>query len=84
ERSLGRVRPYPRAPRTIDIDILCIGGVRIQDGRLTVPHPRMGDRPFVIHPLAEIAPELILPDGCTAQERRDRLGSTGIVRVTDV
>lgn len=59
EQQAGRERPYRNAPRTLDVDLLLFGDARIDSPRLTVPHPRMGERAFVLVPLAEIAPALI-------------------------
>jgi 2-amino-4-hydroxy-6-hydroxymethyldihydropteridine diphosphokinase len=59
ELAAGRERPYPNAPRTLDLDILLYGRAQIQSTALTVPHPRMMHRAFVLHPLAEIAPHLV-------------------------
>ncbi|HWR68485.1 MAG TPA: 2-amino-4-hydroxy-6-hydroxymethyldihydropteridine diphosphokinase [Desulfomonilia bacterium] len=73
ERSLGRIRPYPHAPRTMDIDILLIEGTEFMDERLKVPHPRLEQRAFVMYPLAEIAPDLILPSGRTAAQVKKSL-----------
>ncbi|WP_353365556.1 2-amino-4-hydroxy-6-hydroxymethyldihydropteridine diphosphokinase [Acidovorax sp. FG27] len=59
EQAAGRKRPYRNAPRTLDLDVLLYGeggGERIDTPALTVPHPRMHERAFVLHPLAEIAP----------------------------
>ncbi|MCV0437168.1 MAG: 2-amino-4-hydroxy-6-hydroxymethyldihydropteridine diphosphokinase [Hydrogenophaga sp.] len=56
EQAAGRERPYRNAPRTLDLDLLLYGESRIQSPTLTVPHPRMGDRAFVLVPLHEIAP----------------------------
>ncbi len=56
EQAAGRERPYRNAPRTLDLDLLLYGEARIDSFRLTVPHPRMGERAFVLVPLAEIAP----------------------------
>ena len=56
ENSAGRQRPYVNAPRTLDLDILLYGDARIDSPRLTVPHPRMAGRAFVLHPLAELSP----------------------------
>ncbi|MCD6569202.1 MAG: 2-amino-4-hydroxy-6-hydroxymethyldihydropteridine diphosphokinase [Deltaproteobacteria bacterium] len=63
EKSLGRKRPYKHSPRTIDIDILMLDDIYLNTPSLIVPHPRMELRAFVIYPLYEIAPELILPSG---------------------
>jgi 2-amino-4-hydroxy-6-hydroxymethyldihydropteridine diphosphokinase len=59
ERGAGRERPYRNAPRTLDLDILLFGEARIDSPRLTVPHPRMWQRAFVLRPLADIAPHLV-------------------------
>jgi 2-amino-4-hydroxy-6-hydroxymethyldihydropteridine diphosphokinase len=61
EQAAGRERPYRNAPRTLDLDILLYGSERIADALLTVPHPRMNERAFVLLPLAEIAPALVTP-----------------------
>ena len=58
----GRERPYRNAPRTLDLDVLLFGSARIDSPALTVPHPRMAERAFVLMPLAEIAPELVSAD----------------------
>lgn len=59
EKSAGRERPYVNAPRTLDLDLLLYGSGFIHSAHLTVPHPRMWQRAFVLHPLAEIAPGLV-------------------------
>jgi len=59
EQAAGRERAYPDAPRTLDLDILLYGDVQIDSPRLSVPHPRMAQRAFVLVPLAEIAPGLV-------------------------
>ena len=62
ERGLGRVRAGPRwGPRTIDLDLLVYGGERIDEPGLTVPHPRLAERLFALEPLAELAPDLVIP-----------------------
>ena len=62
EAALGRPREHARnASRKIDIDLLYIGDTRINERTLELPHPRMHLRKFVLHPLADIRPELILP-----------------------
>jgi 2-amino-4-hydroxy-6-hydroxymethyldihydropteridine diphosphokinase len=61
EQRAGRERPYRNAPRTLDLDLLMYGEARINSPRLTVPHPRMWQRAFVLVPLAEIAPALVGP-----------------------
>ena len=59
ERDFGRERPYHNAPRTLDLDLLFYGSARVDSPSLTVPHPRMWQRAFVLVPLAEIAPTLV-------------------------
>jgi 2-amino-4-hydroxy-6-hydroxymethyldihydropteridine diphosphokinase len=59
ENGAGRERPYRNAPRTLDLDLLLFGEAHVDSPRLTVPHPRMGRRAFVLVPLAEIAPSLV-------------------------
>lgn len=61
ETRLGRERKIRFGPRTIDLDILLYGQENITMEQLEVPHPRMHERAFVLVPLAEIAPELVLP-----------------------
>lgn len=61
ENLLGRERPFRNAPRTLDLDILLYDTDFIQTEHLTVPHPRMTERAFVLVPLHEIAPELCIP-----------------------
>jgi 2-amino-4-hydroxy-6-hydroxymethyldihydropteridine diphosphokinase len=68
EWDLGR-RPGPRwGPRPMDIDILAIDGISLGAADLTIPHPRIEERPFVLVPLAEVAPDLVLAGGATARE----------------
>lgn len=62
ESALGRVPSFANAPRPIDIDILCYGNRIIKSTDLTIPHPRLTQRAFVLIPLAEIAPDLIHPE----------------------
>ena len=61
EVNLGRVASFTNAPRTIDIDILFYENRVIDTGNLVIPHPRIGERAFVLAPLAELAPEFIHP-----------------------
>ena len=59
ENRAGRERPYPNAPRTLDIDILLFGEATVASKELMVPHPRMKNRAFVLVPLHEIAPHCV-------------------------
>jgi 2-amino-4-hydroxy-6-hydroxymethyldihydropteridine diphosphokinase len=61
ERDLGRLRSFPNAPRTLDLDLLTVDNIILDTPELTLPHPRLHERAFVLVPLAEIAPELVLP-----------------------
>ncbi|KPK74758.1 MAG: hypothetical protein AMJ79_13245 [Phycisphaerae bacterium SM23_30] len=61
EYQLGRVRRKKWGPRTIDLDLLLFGGEIIDTPSLKVPHPLLHERPFVLRPLAEIAPEVVHP-----------------------
>jgi 2-amino-4-hydroxy-6-hydroxymethyldihydropteridine diphosphokinase len=61
EREHGRVREFANAPRTLDLDIALYGERVVQDPGLSIPHPRMHERAFVMVPLAEIAPDAIVP-----------------------
>ncbi len=56
EQQAGRQRPYRNAPRTLDLDILLYGDMQLDSPDLTLPHPRLWERGFVVLPLAEIAP----------------------------
>lgn len=66
EARAGRERPYVNAPRTLDLDLLLYGSARIASSHLTVPHPRMWQRAFVVMPLAEVAPEWVTPEALQA------------------
>ena len=70
ERELGRDRPQETrwGPRTIDLDLLLYGEEAVDEPGLTVPHPRLAERQFVLEPLYELAPELTLPDGRTVRD----------------
>lgn len=62
ERRFGRMRDGERwGPRTLDLDLLHMDGTALDDSRLTLPHPRVAERAFVLLPLADLAPDLVLP-----------------------
>ena len=61
EHTFGRERPYRNAPRTLDLDLLLHGQDTVASTDLTVPHPRMHERAFVLLPLHELAPDLNIP-----------------------
>ena len=61
EKRFGRVRDFPNAPRTLDLDIVLYADAEVHEPGLTIPHPRMHERAFVVVPLAEIAPDAVVP-----------------------
>jgi len=86
EGALGRPREHARnLSRKIDIDLLYVGDTRINNGELELPHPRMHLRKFVLQPLADIRPELILPrQAKTVRELLAQVNdSCNVVRLTD-
>ncbi|MBC5782069.1 2-amino-4-hydroxy-6-hydroxymethyldihydropteridine diphosphokinase [Ramlibacter sp. USB13] len=66
EQGAGRERPYRHAPRTLDLDLLLYGDARIASPSLTVPHPRLRERAFVLLPLHELASERVSADELAA------------------
>lgn len=67
EQAHGRERPYRNAPRTLDLDLLLYGEQTIASATLTVPHPRMTERAFVLVPLLELDPAIAVPGAGPAQ-----------------
>jgi 2-amino-4-hydroxy-6-hydroxymethyldihydropteridine diphosphokinase len=61
EQQHGRQRPYRHAPRTLDLDLLLLADEQIDTPDLQLPHPRLHQRAFVLQPLAELAPDLLIP-----------------------
>jgi len=69
EAQMGRIRgEVVGGPRVIDLDLLMFGDVKMAGEYLTLPHPRMLERAFVLIPLRDIAPDLVLPDGKTIDQ----------------
>ena len=86
EELLGRGRDHARnVAREIDIDLLYFGGAKIDNDRLQLPHPRLHSRKFVLQPLADIRPDLMLPSQTkTVRELLAQLDDSGkVVRLTD-
>jgi 2-amino-4-hydroxy-6-hydroxymethyldihydropteridine diphosphokinase len=86
EAKLGRTKDKPNAPRPLDIDILFYGDQVIKNRQLTVPHPRLTERAFVLVPLVEIAPKLIHPvTNKSAEKMLAELekGVQGVLKLTD-
>ena len=82
EAAQGRVRSGERwGPRRIDLDLLVVGGEKRQTPDLTLPHPGIPQRNFVLYPLAEIAPDLVVPGVGTVRVLRERVSSGGIRRL---
>lgn len=78
EEAAKRVRIIRWGPRTLDVDILLYDDLCLDDPDLTIPHPRMREREFVLAPLAQIAPDAAIPpDGSTAVELLDQLRQSG-------
>lgn len=83
ELQHGRERPYRNAPRTLDLDLLLYGEQALVDEALTVPHPRMHLRAFVLRPLLEIAPAIVLPGLGPAAGLLDGIAGQAIARVDE-
>jgi 2-amino-4-hydroxy-6-hydroxymethyldihydropteridine diphosphokinase len=81
ERAAGRERPYRNAPRLLDLDLLMHGDAVVDSPRLTLPHPRMHLRAFVLAPLAELAPELVVPGHGRADTLLSRVADQRIERL---
>lgn len=78
EHAHGRTRSLRWGPRTLDLDIILFGNRVIESPRLTVPHCQMQVRNFVLCPLLDVAPDLILPDGRPLHRLVDKLGYRGL------
>jgi 2-amino-4-hydroxy-6-hydroxymethyldihydropteridine diphosphokinase len=83
EQQFGRERPFPNAPRILDLDLLLYDNITMQTDLLTLPHPRMQSRGFVMLPLTEIAVDLILPSGESVVELAKRFPQEDIQRIPE-
>lgn len=81
ETGAGRARPFRNAPRTLDLDILLYGDVVSSTPTLTLPHPRMHERRFVLWPLAELAPQLEFPGLGSLQHLLAQVAGQAVERV---
>ena len=82
ERTLGRVREGPRwGPRAIDLDLLAFGDSKLEEPGLTLPHPGLHQRNFVLYPLSEIAADLWVPGHGRVRRLRERVSAEGIERL---
>ena len=83
EQEGGRTRDYHQAPRTLDLDLLLYGTALIAEPGLHVPHPRMHQRAFVLHPLAEIAPDVLIPGQGPIAALLPQVADQTITRLSD-
>lgn len=81
ERSSGRVREFPNAPRTLDLDIVLYGESVVSEPGLIIPHPRMHERAFVVVPLVEIAPRARVPGRGIARDLLRGVDATQVRRL---
>ena len=81
ERTFGRVRDFRNAPRTLDLDLLLYADLMFHEPGLTLPHPRMHERAFVLLPLVEIAPDCEIPGKGKARDWLMRVSDQAITRV---
>ncbi|OAJ69598.1 2-amino-4-hydroxy-6-hydroxymethyldihydropteridine diphosphokinase [Methylobacillus sp. MM3] len=81
ETAHGRERPFPNAPRVLDLDLLLYDDLELHDPELTLPHPRLHERGFVLFPLADIAPELHVPGKAKVRDLLLVLPDQGVERM---
>lgn len=82
ETTHGRERPFPNAPRVLDLDLLLYDDLTMHSEELTLPHPRMHSRGFVLLPLAEIAPTLVIPGQGCVDALAPRCLDQGVEKIT--
>lgn len=82
EAGAGRARGEPNAPRTLDLDLIDMGGLVFRSSRLTLPHPRAAERAFVLAPIAEIDPDCVIAQTqANVQALLDNMDTSGLVRL---
>jgi 2-amino-4-hydroxy-6-hydroxymethyldihydropteridine diphosphokinase len=81
EAKHGRERPFPNAPRVLDLDVLLYANVEFNTAELTLPHPRMHTRGFVMLPLAEIAPKINIGNHGYADELASKCDNQGVSKL---
>lgn len=81
ETVQGRERPFPNAPRVLDLDLLFYDNLEMHTPELTLPHPRLHERGFVLYPLADLAPELLVPGKGTVSALLAALPDQGVQRM---
>ena len=81
EQDFGRVRSVRNAPRTLDLDLLLYGNRQMRSAQLTLPHPRMSERAFVLVPMAEIAPDVAVGALGTVAALLDAVCTEGVERI---
>ena len=81
ETQHGRERPFPNAPRVLELDVLLYGNIEINTAELTLPHPRLHTRGFVMLPLAEIAPKINIGNHGYADELASKCDNQGVSKL---
>jgi|SRR5215831_8020204 len=83
EREHGRARAIPKGPRTLDLDLALYGDRMIEEPGLIVPHPRLAERAFVLLPIAEIAPDAVVPGKGRIADLVKAVDASGMVKISD-
>ena len=81
EQRFGRERSFANAPRTLDLDLLLHGGSVVDEPGLTLPHPRMHERAFVLAPLLELSPDCVIPGRGRARECLARITDQSVEKL---
>ncbi len=83
ERAMGRDRGARWGPRVIDLDLIWLHGERIEEPGLSVPHPAVSERNFVLYPLADVAPHLRIPGHGDVTVLKEQVGAAGLAVISD-